>query len=110
MEAVLLWRMLLKVLLQRGKMEITSGHITVLSLSLSNHSFYLSTSALQCSCTDEESKIRVQTTCFYLLVPSSLLLKAREQKNIALLAILENASQVPDAFMTLHRGHRAFET
>lgn len=28
-----------------------------------------------------------------------LLLKAREQKNIALLAVLENASQVPDTYL-----------
>lgn len=99
MAAVLLWRMLLRVLLQRGKVEITSDHITGMSLSLSNQSYYFSTSSLQCSSTDEDSKIKVKTTCFYLLVPSSLLLKAREQKNIALLVILENASQVPDAYL-----------
>lgn len=80
-------------------MEITSDHITGLSLSLSNQSYYLSTSSLQCSCPDEDSKIKVQTTYLYLLLPSSLLLKAREQKNIALLAVLENASQVPDTYL-----------
>lgn len=42
-----------------------------------------------------------------------LLLKVREQKTIALLAILEDAIQVPDTYLWYYtevKSHRVFET
>lgn len=68
--------------------------------SLKSH--YLSTSSLRCSAQKCLLKIvKLQTACFYVLAPSSLLLefKGTTQKNIALTAILENTSQVSDIYI-----------
>lgn len=92
-------------------MGITGDRITGLSLYFSNRSCLPEKTLLKYKfimvfCPEvpaENSKIKLQTACFYVLVLSSLPLKARVQKSIALSAVLENTSQVPDNIhMTLN--------